>query len=158
MIEFITKARFGWSANKDPHPGYIAVDMSKWLPKCDHNMPFAEYCEKYEVVELRDMSYLEWRNKDKPKSKKKKVKKSATKKTVAKVEPKNIEVPDEPEGERYEIYVLEFDWDYGYEREEVESIKDARVRRKQWEETFTKFTFTNWKLSKEIRYRKKLEF
>lgn len=163
MIEFISIVRHknegGWDPVKDPYPrpGMIAVEMDHWLPRLDHNLSWPEYCEKYEVVELREMSYLDWIKKDelKPKKKRaKKIKQPATKK----VKLKSIEVSAEPGGVGYEMYVLEFDWDYGHEKEEVESISAAKARRKQWESTFVAFEFTNWKLSKEIRYKEEIEF
>ncbi len=277
MIEFYARNRIGWDPGKDPCPGAMAVDTSKWTPRRDHNLSWQEYCKKYEVKErstyLFNMSaedcckminitdellesfgeeyarimYHSWDDEngtqlrvqlvdedgneversnivdargttvkrppvegesfvmrrvssgpfkiplaqqiedlgldkteisklfkeivkehelDKVKSKKKVINKPVKKaKKPDEKKPEKVkeivvktEVPTEPNGERYEVYVLEFVWEYGPEKEEVESIKAARARRQQWEETFHKFTFTDWKLYKEVRYREEVKF
>ncbi len=227
MIEFIPKARIGWNSGKDPFPGVIAVDTSKWLPRMNHDLSWEEYCKKYEVKERStyffDMSaedcckmvnitdellesfgekyartilhswydengniikcdivdeeiilrkafwgykkillaeQIEEIDLDRTELEKlfKELVNNFDKKFVKEVEAKSVEVSAEPIGRRYEVYVLEFDWDYGHEKEEVESIKAGKARRQQWEETFVSFTFTNWKLSKEVRYREELKF
>lgn len=70
--------------------------------------------------------------------------------------PSSTESIVEEQGEKYTTYVLEFDWWYGHEKEECDSIKEARARKVKWEELYSTFELTNWKLSSEIRYRQPL--
>lgn len=59
----------------------------------------------------------------------------------------------EPEGEKYEVHVIEFDWIYGHRKEDCKSKKHALERQKKWIETFSWAEFSNWKLYAEVRYR-----
>ncbi len=63
---------------------------------------------------------------------------------------------NETEGEKYTIYVLEFDWWYGHEKEEFDSIKEARASKIKWEDLYSEFELTDWKLYSETRFRKTL--
>ena len=147
MIVYITKARHkslssGWEP-RQPYPGMMAVDMSHWLPRGDHNLNFTEYCEKYEVKELTEKTN-EPKKIQKPKKIPKKRKKSVTINAV------------EPTGEKSVMIILEFDWHYGHEREECETISQAKQRKEQWQITFSSFEFSNWKMYKETRYKEEL--
>lgn len=72
------------------------------------------------------------------------------------LEIKSTSSSEEVEGEKYTVYVLEFDWWYGHEKEECDSIKEAQARKVKCEEVYSEFELTNWKLSLEIRYRQLL--
>jgi len=62
---------------------------------------------------------------------------------------------EKPKGEEYNVFILEFDWHYGHEKEECKSKKQALARKKEWQEYYVgKWTnFSNWKIYSEIRYR-----
>lgn len=63
------------------------------------------------------------------------------------------EAISKPEGEEYSVFMLEFDWHYGHEKEECESKKSALQRKEEWISTFYWAEFSNWKLYSEARFR-----
>lgn len=65
-------------------------------------------------------------------------------------------VSEEPKGIKSKVFVLEFDWHYGHEKEEAKSRKDAVLRMAEWEKTFYHFEFENIQIYSEIRYRTKI--
>ncbi|KKN07396.1 hypothetical protein LCGC14_1067660, partial [marine sediment metagenome] len=67
------------------------------------------------------------------------------------------ETVSKPEGEEYEVHVLEFDWNYEHKKDECSSKEHALERLTKWQKTFYWADFSNIKIYKEIRYRTKIE-
>ena len=59
----------------------------------------------------------------------------------------------EPKGEKYEVYVLEFDWTYGHRKEDCRSIEHARQRQEKWQAKSHWAEFYNLKINKDARNR-----
>lgn len=66
-----------------------------------------------------------------------------------------VEVTKEPEGDKEEVYILEFDWEYGHERVEFSSLKEAKEYPSFIQEFYSKVSFDekSFVISKEIRYK-----
>lgn len=82
------------------------------------------------------------------------VEKKPKKKSKQKTKQKTFaETLGQPKGEKYEVYVLEFDWVYGHRKEDCESREHAVQRQEKWQKRFYWAEFTDFKIHKEIRYR-----
>jgi len=77
--------------------------------------------------------------------------------TFATLEPQIIF--EKPEGEEYTVFVLEFDWHYGHEKDECKSKKEAMDRIQLWQKTYTGdwSKIKNFKIYSEIRFRKEIK-
>ncbi len=150
MLTYVSKARQGWVSGE--HPGYQAYDGNRMLTLDEEN----EMRKRLEMspvfgVETKD-KFQKWFNKQFApaiEAYNKAVEERGTfSETVA---------SKEPEGEKYEVYVLEFDWNYEYKKDECSSKEHALERLTKWQKTFYWADFSNIKIYKEIRYRTKIE-
>lgn len=144
MLTYVSKARQGWISGE--HPGYQASDGDRVLTLDEEN----EMRTRLEMspvfgVETRD-KFQDWFNKQFADGIAEYNKQVEDRGTFA-------ESISKPEGERYEVYVLEFDWAYGHRKDECSSIEHAENRLEKWQKTFYWATFSDVKIYQEIRYR-----
>lgn len=150
MLTYISKARQEWNPATEEHPGYQAYDGIRKLTLDEEN----EMRRRLEMspifgVEAKD-KFQSWFNKqfaDDIAEYNKRVEDGGT----------FAETVNKPKGEEYEVYVLEFDWNYGHRKDECRSMEHAIERLARWTSTFSTFSFSNIKIYKEVRYRTKVE-
>lgn len=146
MLTYISNARQGWILGE--HPGYQAYDGIRKLTLDEEN----EMRRRLEMspifgVEAKD-KFQSWFDKQFADAIAEYNKQVEDRDTFA-------ETVNKPEGEEYEVYVLEFDWANGHQKDECRSNEHALERLAKWTSTFSTFSFFNIKIYKEIRYRMK---
>jgi len=148
MLTYISKARQGWVSGE--HPGYQAYYNDMKISPEEEN----EIRNKLGLASADELNdkFQKWFNKQfapAVEAYNKAVEERGTfSETVA---------SKEPEGEKYEVYVLEFDWAYGHRKDECSSKEEAEKRLEKWQKTFYWAEFSNVKIYQEIRYRTKIE-
>ena len=148
MLTYISKARQGWVSGE--HPGYQAYYNGMKISPEEEN----ELRNKLGLAPVdseSDEAFQKWFNKQFApaiEAYNKAVEERGTfSETVA---------SKEPEGEKYEVHVLEFDWAYGHRKDECSSKEEAEKRLEKWQKTFYWAEFSNVKIYHEIRYRTKI--
>ncbi len=148
MLTYVSKARQEWISGK--HPGYQAYDDGRKLTIGEENeMRTRLEMSPVHSVEIRD-KFQNWFNKQFADGIAEYNKQVEDRGTFA-------ETVSKPEGEEYEVHVLEFDWNYEHKKDECSSKEHALERLTKWQKTFYWADFSNIKIYKEIRYRTKIE-
>jgi len=148
MLTYVSKARQEWISGK--HPGYQAYDDGRKLTIGEENeMRTRLEMSQVHGVEIRD-KFQNWFNKQFADGIAEYNKQVEDRGTFA-------ETVSKPEGEEYEVHVLEFDWNYEHKKDECSSKEHALERLTKWQKTFYWADFSNIKIYKEIRYRTKIE-
>ena len=148
MLTYVSKARQEWISGK--HPGYQAYDDGRKLIIGEENeMRTRLEMSPVHGVEIRD-KFQNWFNKQFADGIAEYNKQVEDRGTFA-------ETVSKPEGEEYEVHVLEFDWNYEHKKDECSSKEHALERLTKWQKTFYWADFSNIKIYKEIRYRTKIE-
>jgi len=110
---------------------------------------------------------------EEPEPKKAKKRKRKKTKTVDKIAPKPVTfikwfnkqfgeqgikpevITENPKGEEYAVFILEFDWHYGHEKQECKTKADALKIKAAYQTMYVgEWTmFSNWKIYQETRFR-----
>jgi len=148
MLTYVSKACQGWVPGE--HPGYQAYDSN-------HKLTIAE--ENEMRVRLGMSPVSDKKPKDKFQGWFNKQFADAIAEYNKQVEDRGTfaETVSKPKGEEYEVYVLEFDWNYEHKKDECRSKEHALERLAKWQKTFYWADFSNIKIYREIRYRTKIE-
>lgn len=150
MLIYTSKARQGWNPATEGHPGYQAYGDTRVLTLDEEN----EMRRRLEMspifgVETKD-KFQSWFNKQFTDGIAEYNKQIEDRDTFA-------ETVSKPKGEEYEVYVLEFNWNYGHRKDECRSMEHAIERLTKWQKTFYWADFSDVKIYKELRYRTKVE-
>jgi len=146
MLTYVSKARQEWISGE--HPGYQAYDGDRMLSINEEN----DMRVKLGMSPVSDSKpkdkFRGWFNKQFADGIAEYNKQVEDRGTFA-------ESISKPKGEEYEVYVLEFDWNNGHEKDECRSMEHALERLAKWQKTFYWADFSGIKIYQEIRYRTK---